>query len=243
MCLVVVAHRASARFPLVLAANRDEDHTRPAVPAHWWSDAPQILGGRDALAGGTWLAMTRGGRFAAVTNLRFAAKANAPSRGLLVRGFLQSEASPFDYISSIELQEYAGFHLVAGTIGGELAYVTNAEAEARALPEGIHAFSNGTPDELWPKVDAGIVAMRAALGERDVIDALLRFLRTSHGRTPDREAFVLNERWGTRSSTVILAGEREVTFVEQLWTKSGADAGQRRFTFPLLARLADRPQL
>jgi uncharacterized protein with NRDE domain len=227
MCLVVVSHRASPRFPLVIAANRDEDHNRPALPAAFWTDAPEIIGGRDALAGGTWLAMTRSGRFAAITNLRFSARENAPSRGLLVSAFLRASVSPVAYAEDVatRMHEYAGFHLIAGIAGESVAYVTNAEAAAHEWEPGIHAVSNGTPDELWPKVAAGESAMRAALETDDPVSELLRFLRTNHGRTPDREAFVLNERWGTRSSTVILAGGEGIRFVEQRWTRSGEPEG------------------
>src|SRR5215212_6217711 len=101
MCLVVVAHRASPLLPLVIAANRDENHDRPALPAHWWPDAPDILGGRDALAAGTWLAVTRGGRFAAVTNLRGGPRPGAPSRGGLVTGFLSGSADPVAYVQDV----------------------------------------------------------------------------------------------------------------------------------------------
>ena len=83
MCLIAFAHRASERFPFVLAANRDEDYTRATHDAHFWSDAPVILGGRDALHGGSWLAVSRGGRFAAVTNLRGAVP-RGRSRGALL---------------------------------------------------------------------------------------------------------------------------------------------------------------
>jgi len=231
MCLVVVAHRASPRFPLVIAANRDEDHDRPALPAAFWTDAPDILGGRDALAGGTWLAITRSGRFAAVTNLRFAARPHAPSRGLLVASFLRSSVSPRAYVQdvAVRMDEYAGFHLIAGIAGESVAYVTNAERAAHEWEEGIHAVSNGTPDELWPKVAAGETAMRAALELEEPVPELFRFLRTNHGRTPDREAFVLNERWGTRSSTVIIAGDEGIRFVEQRWTRSGEPEGYSEF--------------
>ncbi|HKO56651.1 MAG TPA: NRDE family protein [Thermoanaerobaculia bacterium] len=232
MCLVVVAHRVSPRFPLIIAANRDEDHDRPALPAGWWTDAPDILGGRDALAGGTWLAVTRSGRFAAVTNLRFAARPSAPSRGRLVAEFLRSDAAPLAYLRDVEtrMHDYAGFHLIAGVAGESVAYVTNAEEEAHEWAPGIHAVSNGTPDELWPKVEAGEKAMAVALERDDIEQELLRFLRTNHGRTPDREAFVLNERWGTRSSTVIIVSGGELTFIEQRWTRAGEPEGYGKFT-------------
>ena len=70
MCLIVVGWRVHPDYPLVVAANRDEFYRRPTAFAGFWADAPDILGGRDLEAGGTWLGITRAGRFAAVTNVR-----------------------------------------------------------------------------------------------------------------------------------------------------------------------------
>src|SRR5580698_11156120 len=85
MCLILLAWRAHPDYPLVLAANRDELHARPAQPAAWWNEAPRILAGRDLSAGGTWLGVTHDGRFAALTNYRDPARQrrDAPSRGAL----------------------------------------------------------------------------------------------------------------------------------------------------------------
>jgi len=55
MCLVLVAHRVHPRYPLVLAANRDEFYERPTAPLQVWPDAPEIVAGRDLRGGGTWL--------------------------------------------------------------------------------------------------------------------------------------------------------------------------------------------
>ncbi|HEX7829875.1 MAG TPA: NRDE family protein, partial [Thermoanaerobaculia bacterium] len=103
MCLIALAHRASERFPLILAANRDEDYDRASHDAHFWPDFPDILGGRDAVLGGTWLAITRQARFAAVTNLRGAVR-RTKSRGFLVSDFVTRGVIPSD------VHEYAGFH-------------------------------------------------------------------------------------------------------------------------------------
>src|SRR6202789_4609381 len=70
MCLVLVVWRMHPRYPCVLAATRDEFHARPTASAGWWPDHPAILAGRDLEAGGTWLGVTRTGRFAALTNYR-----------------------------------------------------------------------------------------------------------------------------------------------------------------------------
>src|SRR5512137_766165 len=93
MCLLVVAWQTHPRYRLVVAGNRDEIHERPTAPLGWWNDEPGILAGRDLRAGGTWLGLTRSGRFGLVTNFRDAngASTTAPSRGQLVPGFLRGD--------------------------------------------------------------------------------------------------------------------------------------------------------
>src|SRR5210317_1977072 len=90
VCLIVVAFKAHPEFPLIVAANRDEFHARPSQAADWWADQPNIVGGRDLLAGGTWLAAHRDGRFSAVTNYRDAEpkRGKLTSRGVLVTRYL-----------------------------------------------------------------------------------------------------------------------------------------------------------
>src|SRR5688500_19001020 len=107
MCLIALAHGASDRYPLVIAANRDEDHERATREAHFWDESPDVLGGRDALHGGSWLALSRNGRFAAVTNLR-RSPARSRSRGLLVRSFVQSAITPERFAGTVfsEAAEY-----------------------------------------------------------------------------------------------------------------------------------------
>ena len=68
MCLILFAYRVTPEAPLIVAANRDEFYDRPAQCAHFWPDVPGLLAGRDQTAGGTWLGISRQGRFAAVTN-------------------------------------------------------------------------------------------------------------------------------------------------------------------------------
>lgn len=52
---------------------------RPTDPAHFWLDNPDILGGRDAMRGGTWMGVTRTGRWAFLTNFREVRRPNAPT--------------------------------------------------------------------------------------------------------------------------------------------------------------------
>src|SRR2546425_10576574 len=123
MCLIAVAN-GSQKFPLVIAANRDEFYARPTRPAHAWDDDPRVIGGRDLRAGGSWLAVRRGGRFAAVTNVRGVGGEGGPSRGLLVSGFVLEDEPPLPYAKAIRGDAYAGFYLIVGD--GDVVVCHNA---------------------------------------------------------------------------------------------------------------------
>lgn len=231
MCLLTLAHRAHARFPLVIAANRDEDYERATHDAHFWVDAPYVLGGRDAVAGGSWLAVTKSGRFAAVTNLR-GAERQTRSRGALVRDFVTGEAAPRDYAKRIEpyLDQYAGFHLFIGAAGGEAMYITPGSAEPVA--PGVHAVSNAPAGEQWAKVGQAAEEMKAVLRLDDaasMLRALMRFLREPRGtESVESEAFIRGDRYGTRASTAIVVTEREILVAEQSFARGGVAAGEER---------------
>ena len=100
MCLIAIAWQARSDLPLIVAANRDEWRDRPAKPAHWWPDRPELLAGRDLEAGGTWMGVAQSGRFGIVTNFRDLERppsSEAPSRGALVRDLLTSDTPPGVY--------------------------------------------------------------------------------------------------------------------------------------------------
>lgn len=231
MCLIALAHRASSRFPFVLAANRDEDYQRATQDAHHWTDAPDVVGGKDALYGGTWLAVRRGGRFAAVTNLHRAER-RARSRGFLVRDFVMGGAAAEAYAQAIaaEADQYAGFHLLAGQVDGEAMYI--APELQTPLAPGLHAFSNAPSGEEWPKMAVAIETMRSALEietAEALMEELLRFLATPRGTaSPETEVFIRGDRYGTRSSAVVIATETEILFAEQSYAAGGELRGERR---------------
>jgi uncharacterized protein with NRDE domain len=250
MCLIAVAHRVSEAFPLVIAANRDEFYDRPALPAAPWKEDRRVVGGRDLRAGGSWLAVRDGGRFAAVTNIR-GAKADGPSRGSLVSQFVLSDVAAMSFANDLDRHAYAGFHLIVGD-GTTVAHVTNAnDAPPSALPPGsIFAVSNGVPGEDWPKVELARDAMANVLapsprvrgeGPRSggegrhsrIPELLLDFLTTRRGGPLEQEVFVVSTAYGTRSSTVITVDGNGVV-----------DVVERTFTAPPLAAAAaaaDRP--
>ena len=225
MCLIVIAHGASVKFPLVIAANRDEHYARPTRPAHVWEDDPRVIGGRDLRAGGSWLAARGGGRFAAVTNVRGAGREEGgPSRGLLVADFVRGDDAPMAYARSIRADQYAGFHLIVGD--RDIVHFSNGGGDLQRI-EGIFAVSNGRPGTHWPKVDLARDFLAGALDRHETADALandlLRFLSTSRGTAIDGEVFVTSEQYGTRSSTVIIG---DTLFVEQNYGPRGIREGE-----------------
>jgi len=234
MCLISIAHNAS-KFPLVLAANRDELYARPTRPAHEWDDDPRVIGGRDLRAGGSWLAVRKGGRFAAVTNVRRVGREEGgPSRGLLVSEFIRGDDSPTAYAPSIRGEDYAGFHLIVGD--GDIVHRSNATPVESI--EGLFAISNAPPGAHWPKVDLAreylALAIQRNKSADDLADDLLCFLSTPRGAPIDREVFVTSSAYGTRSSTVIIIdADGEVLFVEQNYGLKGVrDGAAVRFQLP-----------
>jgi uncharacterized protein with NRDE domain len=256
MCLILIANRADPRYPLMVAANRDEFFRRPTAAADYWLDAPNVLGGRDIEKGGTWLAIARDGRWAAVTNFRDGIK-SAPgtrSRGELVANFLVESLPPEAYLSAVQpvADRYPGFNLLAGNQHG-LHYLSNRQREPRMLGPGIYGLSNALLDTSWPKVDRGKIALRAALSESTGCDGLIETLlnalsdRTvsedhelpNTGIAKDLEkrlsaAFIGIPGYGTRASTVLLiARDGEVHFRERSFGEHGECIDDRRFRFAL----------
>src|SRR5512138_3989200 len=99
MCLILFSAAHHPGYPLIIAANRDERYERRSAPLGFWPDAPHIAAGRDLEAGGTWLGITRQGRWAALTNFRQPGsyRSDAPSRGRLVSDFLLGSMSAEEY--------------------------------------------------------------------------------------------------------------------------------------------------
>ncbi|HUL56097.1 MAG TPA: NRDE family protein [Usitatibacter sp.] len=221
MCLIILAWKARADLPLAVAANRDEWRDRPTQAAHWWPDHPELLAGRDLEAGGTWMGITRGGRFAAVTNFRDPSerRATARSRGTLVSEFLLGGETPRDYLARLapSAGEYNGFNLILGD-GTTLCYYSSREDKAREIEPGVHGLSNNLLNEPWPKVVKGRAKMHEALRDEDPAPRLFELLsdrsfvddthlpRTGVGIDWERRlatALITGADYGTRSSTVL----------------------------------------
>ena len=213
MCLIVAAWRAHADWPLIVAANRDEFHGRPASPAGFWSDRPHVLGGRDLEAKGTWMAVSRNGRFAAVTNYRGAREPSAAeSRGALVTRFLDESSPAREYIGEIVKKQasYSGYNLLACD-GEELWWTSNRDSAPRRLAPGYYALGNlllDSPDVLPLKARA-----REVVEAAPSLEAL--FSLTSKAR-------IINEQYGTRCSTVCMLG-KTLRYAERGFAPDGAE--------------------
>ena len=161
MCIIFFAYDRHADHPLIVLANRDEFYDRPSLAAGFWPDFPSIYAGRDLIGGGTWLGVTKSGRFAAVTNYRDpSAPVGKRSRGELVAGYLRSEAASERYLAEIAKRsnEYSGFNLLVGEISKgrrELFYYSNRGGDPAELSSGIYGLSNHLLDTPWPKVALG----------------------------------------------------------------------------------------
>ena len=180
MCLLAVGWRCNDRLPFVFAGNRDEYHGRPTAAAEWWQDAPNVLGGRDLVAGGSWLGISRDGRFAVVTNRPdLPAPAQSPlSRGELVANWLTAadSQSPATLRSTLGVlsPRYGGFSLLTGKLAGnnkgQLQCLSGGNQSGpllyAGLPEGITGLSNTAPDKPWPKLDWLNRELARAAGKR-----------------------------------------------------------------------------
>lgn len=250
MCLILFAWRAHPRYHLVLAANRDEFHDRPAAAADFWAEEPDLLAGRDLLAGGTWLGVTRSGRFAAVTNYREPLAPEAPlerSRGGLVRDYLAGDAEPMRHAREVQEhgQAYRGFNLLLGTRQSLINVSNRMEAPADVIA-GCHGLSNRLLDTEWPKVTAGTARLRQLLDQDRVeAEALLELLAdrsAAPGEMPlvpgdgafrrhlMEHGFIVSPTYGTRSSTVLLVEEGgRMEFVERRFAPDGSATGTSRF--------------
>lgn len=259
MCLVALAIDEQRRFPLVIAANRDEFFARPAARLAWWnpaSGAAPILAGRDLDGGGTWLGLSAEGRLALLTNVRDPRRhdAAAPSRGRIVPDWLASRERVDRFWMRTALGGYNGFNLVAADFAsGECFWATNTGAHPQRLERGVYGLSNAGLDTPWPKVESLKSRLREAIGTAASVDELAdRLFEALADRSVphdaalpdtgvgiDRErllasAFIRSPDYGTRCSTLVITervNRHNVTHVlERSFTANGGMALLRHAT-------------
>lgn len=254
MCLAIIALDVHPRYAIVLAANRDEFHARPAERAHWWNDAEgfALLGGRDLEHGGTWLGVTRHGRFAFVTNVREPGRHDraAPSRGLLVPAVLRDRRDVRAAVEAIasDAAQSNGFNLFAGE-GCVAAFASNrGPGGARVLPAGVYGVSNAQLDTPWPKLaraKSGVAAWIAqATDDPEALYGVLADRSPARdedlphtGLTRERErllsaAFIASADYGTRCSSVLaISRDGVVQLAERTFNAQGETTGDVEYRF------------
>lgn len=229
MCLLAVLHRAHPESPLIVAANRDEFLARPAAPLGVLrASAPRVLGGRDLLAGGTWLAVAENGLVAGLTNRPASGGRDASkrSRGELPLALAlgpDAERAVAALVRDRDPADYNPAWLLVGD-ARTLHYVDFSgpgPARARALPPGLHVLENRPLDAPSPKADAVRRALAGAGSLRgEVLRERLWSVLRSHeippeaaaaaaeepGRRPETQAACVHAgAYGTRSSAVVVA--------------------------------------
>ncbi|KAM7265760.1 hypothetical protein ACFE04_003443 [Oxalis oulophora] len=161
MCIAVFMWQSHSLYPFLLLLNRDEYHSRPTKELDWWEDG-EILGGRDELAGGTWLACSKHGKIAFLTNVRSPTTnmSQAKSRGDLPVRFLLSQKTLMEFADELvkEADQYNGFNLIlADVCSKSMVYVTNKPKEKgnfiTEVPPGVYVLSNANLNSPWPKAE------------------------------------------------------------------------------------------
>ncbi|XP_050208143.1 uncharacterized protein LOC126657487 isoform X2 [Mercurialis annua] len=206
MCIAIFLWQAHPCYPFLLLLNRDEFYSRPTKPLSWWGIENQILGGRDEQAGGTWLACTKDGKIAFITNVReLRSIPSANSRGDLPLNFLQSNKSPKEFVEDLakEADKYSGFNLILADIRTKsMVYITNRskteDSFVTDVPPGMHVLSNASLNSPWPKAE------RLSHNLKEFLD--------KYGE--------MEGRYGTRSTTVLsVKSNGEVNFYERYLEK------------------------
>ncbi len=229
MCLILFAVQPNQNLRLVVAANRDEFYGRPASRAHYWDDFPDVLAGRDLQMNGTWLGISKKGRFAAVTNFRETPPDPIPprSRGDLTTEFLTTDRPVEDYVDEIQARanEYRGFNLVLDD-GTSTYYYSNRAPEMIKLEPGFYGLSNQLLDCDWPKVNKGREKLSRLVTEVDDTKRLHSELFDLLIDKGDGEAFsnsfIATAEYGTCAATVLtITNNGETRFQEQGFAKHG----------------------
>jgi uncharacterized protein with NRDE domain len=238
MCVIFFALGQHPKYPMILLANRDEFYDRPTARAQVWEDFPEIFAGRDLVHGGTWLGITKRGRFAAVTNYR---DPSAPpgkfSRGELVGDFLKNNEPVEDYLQKTQNRaaDFSGFNLLVGEINSNLrtvGYYSNREGKVKILAPGVYGLSNHLLDTPWRKVEKGKAELTRLLqnGEPEKTKLLEILGDKTFAADADLPAtgigferekllsaiFIETPIYGTRSSSLVLVNQDyEISLDEQ----------------------------
>jgi len=237
MCLIFLSVHHHPAYKLIVAGNRDEFYNRKTAAASFWEDHPDILGGRDLEAGGTWLGINRSGKISMLTNYRDPQNINplAPSRGNLVLDYLREPVDAELYLNQVaqDGKKYNGFNLITGT-PDELWYYSNYSNGVEKMKPGFYGISNHLLETPWPKVQRGKAKLETVLSQptidpEQLFELLYDEQQASDEHLPhtglsiERERalssmFIKTENYGSRCSTVILIDRsNRVLFSERVY--------------------------
>ncbi len=259
MCLILFAYKAHRDYRLIALANRDEFYDRPSCAADFWPEQPQLLAGKDLQGGGTWMGITRTGRFAAITNFRefppdvkivgVKGERAKKTRGLLTCRFLMGTQGPREYLEVLSPQanDYTGFNLLLDD-GRDIYYFSNRQNELSLLTPGVYGLSNQLLDTPWPKVAIGKTQLQQKLAKPspdNLWPILLDQQRACDSELPDTgiglekerllsSRFIHSQVYGTRASSLLFVGYNgNVNMLERNFDATGEIDAVRQFCFAI----------
>lgn len=253
MCLILFALNAHPQYSLVLAGNRDEFYERPTKRAHFWQEHPHILAGKDLKAGGTWMGISKVGRFSAVTNFRELPLEpyKEKSRGVLPLNFLANGYDPQQYLAekSREDKLFAPYNVLVGN-SRELFYYSNKVENISKIDSGVHGLSNHLLNTNWPKVQKGKADLATWIDNanskpEELFEILSnKSLAADHllpntGVEKDWERklsamFIESPDYGTRMTTVLLVSRTgEVSYIEREFSNGSSEYDEQTFRWTI----------
>ena len=251
MCLITFKIAQDPQYKLILAANRDEAYSRPTAHAQFWEEAPHLLAGKDLLANGTWLGITKQGKLAAITNChqdnQFSPDPSKLSRGSIMTDYLLTDDSADSYLSKIQEKtaNYQPFNVILGSVD-HLYHLNSLDNQIQLLHDGIHSVSNASLNTPWPKVertradlaktnDKTINQLFAMMmDQKPAADSQLDYLSNIplEMKRAVSAPFIKTDAFGTRSTTLILVDyANHVTFIER--TYDGDSYSDHSFQFTI----------
>ena len=245
MCILLASQGPSPEYNLIVIANRDEFHQREAAPLKFWEEKPHILGGRDLVAGGTWLAINKNGSLAAITNISEGTGTAqiTTTRGNIVTAFLDGDERAEKFAEKLRNRhgDYNGFNLIAYD-GTTLYWDSNRAEKGETISYQSFAVSNTTPNNQWKKTELLKKSFNEAIEgpSTDLPNRLLSILMpSSYNKTSKlvgsstelntlkENIFILGNDYGTRCSSVILFGsDGLISFTERRFNPCGEISGQ-----------------
>lgn len=255
MCLIVFALNKHPKYRLILAANRDEFFNRPTKNAGFWIEDKSVLGGRDKLSKGTWLGITKSGRFIAITNYRDPTleKEDVTSRGIITKEYLLGKADANSFISKLSTERnlFNGFNVIMSDDAcNSLCHYSNITNKSIKLSNDIHGLSNHLLNTNWPKVNLLRNDLMSVIESEsfDIIE-LIKILKNESfaadnalpntGISFDLErklspVFISLKGYGTRCSTALLLDyNNELSFMEVSYNENTEPVSEKYYTFKL----------